>query len=55
MKKAPPNIINWRGAQIPRNDSYLAYVEEAGNATQQRIWTFCEAVNYLVFTGADCK
>jgi len=45
-KKAPPNLINWRGAQILSDDLYLAYHEETKDEAQQRIWTFYEAVNH---------
>ena len=47
-KKAPPNLKNWRGAQILSDDLYLAYHEEAKDEAQQRIWTFYEAINIAI-------
>ncbi len=29
---------------MPGNEAYLAYVEAAGDAAQQKIWTFYDAV-----------
>jgi len=43
-KKAPPNLINWRGALILSDDLYLVYHEETKDEAQQRIWTFYEAI-----------
>jgi len=36
-----------QGAQILRDDSYLAYFEETKNVAQHRIWTFCEAIKIV--------
>ena len=45
-----------RGAQILCNDTYLAYVEAARDAAQQRIWTFYAAVIFclLIFGVPGC-
>jgi len=39
--------IQIRGAQILSDDLYLAYHEEMKDQAQQRIWTFCEAINFI--------
>jgi len=37
MEKAPSFLLNWQGAQILSDDSYLSYFEETKDAAQHKI------------------